>query len=456
MSFSSFSFLLLLVPLFPVYLMFPKRWKNVILLLASLGFYAWGEPRYMILLLVSIAATYLFGRLMQPQKHSGVRRFWLIFSLVFHLGLLIAFKYADFFFGALFTLPEIELPLGISFYTFHAISYLVDVYRQKTPPQRNIIHLALYIALFPKLTMGPIVSYHELEPQLKEHSVTPRQTADGCLFFAIGLAKKALLADTLGSMAAAIWATPDLLTWLSAWLGLIGYAMQLYFDFSGYSDMAVGLGLMLGFRLPENFRYPYLCTTISDFWRRWHITLGAWFKEYLYFPLGGSRAGTVNTIRNLLIVWLATGLWHGASLTYVVWGLYFGVLICLEKLFLPKTMGKSVKFCYRVLCIFLILMRWTVFRAPSLKTAGMYFSGLFSFAAADAPSRLFLHDNWGYLVAGLVGLTPIPARLAGCVASKLTPAVLDVVKCVLMLALLALSVFWLVNNTFQGFLYAQF
>lgn len=319
MAFSSISFLFYFLPLFfIIYYLIPARAKNVVLLAGSLFFYAWGEPRWILLLVASILVTWLLGRAMRPEAGAGRRRGLLILGLVFQLGLLVAVKYAGFFFGAFIDLPKLHLPLGVSFYTFHAISYLVDVYRQKTPPQKNLLRLGLYLALFPKLVMGPIVPYHELEPALAQRTIDAQDVSDGCFRFTIGLAKKVLLADALAGLVTGIWGDLASLTVLSAWLGLIGYALQLYFDFSGYSDMAIGLGRMLGFRFPENFRYPYLCSSISDFWRRWHISLGSWFKEYLYFPLGGSRAGTLRTLRNLLLVWLATGLWHGASWNYVL------------------------------------------------------------------------------------------------------------------------------------------
>ena len=458
MSFSSFSFLLFFLPLFPVYALLPKRWRDPVLLLASLGFYAWGEPRYVLLLLASIAVTYLFGRAMRPERSRGARKALLIAALCFHIGLLVVFKYAAFFFGSFLTLPKLSLPLGISFYTFHAMSYLIDVYRQTSAPAKSPLRLALYLAMFPKLIMGPIVPYHEMERALDDHPLSPELTAAGCFRFAVGLAKKALLADAIGAVISPIWSDTASLTVLSAWLGLIGYALQLYFDFSGYSDMAIGLGAMLGFRLPENFRYPYLCTSISDFWRRWHISLGGWFRDYLYIPLGGSRAGTLRTIRNLMIVWLATGLWHGASWNSVLWGVYFGVLIVLEKLLKPRVhAGRPGAALYRILCVFLVLMGWVLFRAATLPAAGQYFRALFGGAARISPqARVYLHDNWLLLLVGCIGATPLAATLAKRLSAKLRPGALAIARTVLMLALLALSLLWLVNNTFQGFVYFKF
>ena len=462
MAFSSISFLFYYLPLFfLVYWLVPARWKNVILVAGSLFFYAWGDLRGVPLLVVSVLVTYALGRVMRPDVPAGRRRLFLILGLAFHLALLVIFKYAAFFFGSFLPLPELALPLGISFYTFHAISYLIDVYRGAAPPQKSLLQLSVYLAMFPKLVMGPIAPYHELTASLHRRELTMEDTAAGCFRFAVGLGKKALLADTLAGLVAGIWGDLSELTVLGAWLGLVGYALQLYFDFSGYSDMAIGLGRLLGFRLPENFRYPYLCSSVSDFWRRWHVSLGAWFREYLYFPLGGSRRGTRRTLRNLLIVWLATGLWHGASWNYVLWGLYFGVLICAEKLLAPVFRGCAQKTLlaglYRPISLLLALLGWVLFRAPDLPAAGQYLSTLFGGAAAvSAQARLYLHDYFPALLLGCIGATPLPARLAGQLNARLRPAAQTVTRTVILLALLACSTLWLLNGSFQSFVYFQF
>lgn len=457
MSFSSFSFLLFLVPMFPIYALIPKPAKNVMLLLASLIFYAWGDITGLPVLLGMILFTWLFGLLLAG---GGQRRKKLLLAatLTAQLGLLVFYKYADFFFGSFWELPARALPLGLSFYTFHAMSYVIDVYRQKAPAQKSPLAAGLYLALFPKLIMGPIVPYHQLEQALDDHPMSLAQTSRGCLRFAVGLAKKAVLADAIAVLVSAVWRDTWHLTTASAWLGLLAYALQLYFDFSGYSDMAVGLGLMLGFRLPENFHYPYLCGSISDFWRRWHMTLSAWFKEYLYFPLGGSRRGTLCTVRNLLIVWLATGLWHGASWNYVLWGLYFGVLIVLEKLLHPETLGGKVgAACYRIVCLLLVLLGWVLFRSGDLATAGRYYRALFGGTALlDSQARLYFHDNWLHLLVGCIAATPLAAHGTRWLADRLPETAAAIGQTLLMLALLALSLLWLVNNSFQGFVYFQF
>ena len=462
MAFSSISFLFYFLPLFfLVYWLVPARWKNAILAAGSLFFYAWGDLRSVPLLALSILVTYALGRAMRPDAPARRKKLVLILGLVFHLALLVAFKYADFFFGPLLPLPELALPLGISFYTFHAMSYLIDVYRGSAPPQKNLLQLSVYLAMFPKLVMGPIAPYHALSASLSRRELTVEDTAAGCFRFAVGLGKKALLADTLAGLVSGIWGNLSELTVLGAWLGLFGYALQLYFDFSGYSDMAIGLGRMLGFRLPENFRYPYLCSSVSDFWRRWHVSLGAWFREYLYFPLGGSRAGRLRTLRNLLIVWLATGLWHGASWNYVLWGLYFGILICAEKLLAPILRGR-VKTqlpakLYRPVSLLLALLGWVLFRAPDLPAAGQYLSALFGGAAAvSAQARLYLHDYLPALLLGCIGATPLISRLAGKLNARLRPSVQTITQTVILLALLACSTLWLLNGSFQSFIYAQF
>ena len=462
MAFSSISFLFYFLPLFfAIYWLVPARWKNAILAAGSLFFYAWGDLRSVPLLALSILVTYALGRAMRPEAPARRRRLFLILGLIFHLAVLVAFKYADFFFGSFLTLPELALPLGISFYTFHAMSYLIDIYRGSAPPQKNLLQLSVYLAMFPKLVMGPIAPYHELSAALSRRELTVEDTAAGCFRFVVGLGKKALLADTLAGLVAGIWGNLSELTVLGAWLGLLGYALQLYFDFSGYSDMAIGLGRMLGFRLPENFRYPYLCSSVSDFWRRWHVSLGAWFRAYLYFPLGGSRRGVLCTLRNLLIVWLATGLWHGASWNYVLWGLYFGILICAEKLLAPISRGCAKKQLlarlYRPVSLLLALLGWVLFRAPNLPAAGQYLSALFGGAAASsAQARLYLHDYLPALLIGCIGATPLISRLAGKLNARLRPAMRTVTQTAILLALLACSTLWLLNGSFQSFIYAQF
>lgn len=455
-----------------LYYVLPKRCRNVILLAASLLFFAWGTPEYLVLLVLAILLNYFAGleleSLLEDGK-TGHARLVLVLTILADLLPLLFFKYYGEAAAALnrvfvLSLPvhALPAPVGVSFYTFTLLSALSDVYHGRAPMEKNLIRFALFVSFFPKLTSGPIVQYADMQPQLEPHEFVRERVGSGMRLFVIGLAKKVILAGLLGTPFYALKALgPQALSVCGAWLGALLYALMLYFDFSGYSDMAIGLGRMLGFRFPENFRYPYLCSSISDFWRRWHISLGSWFKEYLYFPLGGSRTGTLRTLRNLLLVWLATGLWHGASWNYVLWGLYFGVLICLEKLLAPRFRAHPRKGLlaglYRPVCLLLAVLGWVLFRAEDLPAAGRYFACLFGGAAgASAQARLYLHDFWPVLLLGAVGATPLCAKLAGRLGAKLQPGVRAAVQAVLVLALLACSTVWLLNGSFQSFVYFQF
>lgn len=455
-----------------LYYVLPKRCRNAALLAASLLFFAWGTPEYLVLLVLAILLNYFAGleleSLLEDGK-TGHARLVLVLTILADLLPLLFFKYYGEAAAALnrvfvLSLPvhALPAPVGVSFYTFTLLSALSDVYHGRAPMEKNLIRFALFVSFFPKLTSGPIVQYADMQPQLEPHEFVRERVGSGMRLFVIGLAKKVILAGLLGTPFYALKALgPQALSVCGAWLGALLYALMLYFDFSGYSDMAIGLGRMLGFRFPENFRYPYLCSSISDFWRRWHISLGSWFKEYLYFPLGGSRAGTLRTLRNLLLVWLATGLWHGASWNYVLWGLYFGVLICLEKLLAPHFRAHPRKGLlaglYRPVCLLLAVLGWVLFRAEDLPAAGRYFACLFGGAAgASAQARLYLHDFWPVLLLGAVGATPLCAKLAGRLGAKLQPGVRAAVQAVLVLALLACSTVWLLNGSFQSFVYFQF
>ena len=469
MLFSSIPFLYYFLPLvLAVYFLTPRAGKNAVLFLSSLLFYAWGEPKFCIFMLLSILQGYVFGRLIEKHAQNKKRsKLFLTASVALSLALLAYCKYADFFLssvnavtGLSFKLLHVTLPIGISFYTFQILSYVVDVYRGSVPAQKSFLKLGTYIAMFPQLIAGPIVRYAEIAPQLDSRQTTLEDVSSGACRFVIGLSKKVLLANVLYELITAFQQSRDLSV-LYFWLYAVSFALQLYFDFSGYSDMAIGLGRIFGFRFQENFNYPYISGSITEFWRRWHISLGSWFKEYLYFPLGGSRTGTLRTLRNLLLVWLATGLWHGASWNYVLWGLYFGVLICLEKLLAPHFRAHPRKGLlaglYRPVCLLLAVLGWVLFRAEDLPAAGRYFACLFGGAAGvSAQARLYLHDFWPVLLLGAVGATPLCAKLAGRLGAKLRPGVRAAVQAVLVLALLACSTVWLLNGSFQSFVYFQF
>lgn len=336
MVFSSLIFVFLFLPVTVIgYYVLGKRFQNIFLLYASLFFYAWGEPVYLLLMLLSISVNYMIGLMMDKMIQ---RRAVLMIGLLFNIGFLCFFKYAGLFLetasalaGMEFSFSSPALPLGISFYTFQAMSYLMDVYRREVSVQRSFLRFGLYISMFAQLVAGPIVSYGDIERQLAERRFDGKRFSRGVERFLIGLGKKVLLANNLGLLWATVKAVPaGELSPLTAWLGLAAFTLQIYFDFGGYSDMAIGIGKLFGFEFPENFRYPYLSASISEFWRRWHISLGAWFKSYVYIPLGGSRMGRVKLVRNLLVVWLLTGFWHGASWNFALWGLYYGTLIVAE------------------------------------------------------------------------------------------------------------------------------
>lgn len=371
MVFSSLLFLFLFLPaVLTLYYCSPRRMRNCILFLTSLVFYAWGEPVYIIIMLFSTMADYFFGlQLDKPKKTSFQRKMIVTCSIVVNLLVLFYFKYADFLIeninalmGTTIPMTDLPLPIGISFYTFQSMSYIIDVYRGDARAQRNWIDFGTYISLFPQLVAGPIVRYNTIAEQLQNRRENSTMFAQGVRRFIIGLAKKVLLANNIGLL----WDTISSsnihsMPMLMAWLGIIAFAFQIYFDFSGYSDMAIGLGLMFGFRFNENFNRPYLAQSITDFWRRWHISLGTWFREYVYIPLGGNRQGLIKQIRNILIVWMLTGFWHGASWNFLLWGLYFGVILIFEKWFGLKLLQTLPRWIRHLYAIILILIGWVLF-----------------------------------------------------------------------------------------------
>ena len=465
MSFTTIEFMFRFLPIFLiVYYVVPTRYKNMILLIGSFVFYAWGQHFYLLLLMLSIVVNYTFGRLIGERRAQ--KKPLLVLGLIYNFGLLVFFKYTNFFIeniNALLTATHIQIPtisvvmpLGISFYTFQVVSYLVDVYRGEQRPVKNIINLGVYIAMFPQVTSGPIGLYSELEPTLLRRHCSVLNLESGLKTFILGMGAKMLLANPMGTL----WAGMsrygyETLSCPYAWLGAFGYSFQLYFDFAGYSLMAMGLGQMLGLYVPRNFDHPYISGSMAEFWRRWHMTLGRWFKKYLYFPLGGSRCSFAKTIRNTFVVWAFTGLWHGASWNFVLWGLIFFVLLTIERLGLGKLLAKT-KVLKHIYVIFLIPLTWVVFALPNMQDIATYFSRLFPFFADNTASFVntkdvirALHDYWYLLIACVVFCLPFPSRWYEIHKnSKLV--ILGLVLIYLM------SVYKMQTQTSNPFLYYQF
>lgn len=473
MVFSSLSFLIYFLPVtLIVYYLLPRACKNAWLVIASLAFYAFGEPKFVFLFMLEIVWNWALAIVISHAHTQTGKKLSLGLCLLGDLLVLGLFKYSGFFvlsvnsaIGTDFPLPGFILPIGISFYTFQEISYVVDVYRGE-PVRRNPIDVALYLAFFPQLIAGPIVRYREIAPQLSDRKPSWGGVSDGFLRFCRGLCKKILLADQLAYLVTHIYDAhePNTIAAPLVWLAAIAYWMQIYFDFSGYSDMAIGLGAMFGFRIPENFRQPYLAKTATEFWRRWHMTLSGWFRDYVYFPLGGSHQGTVKTIRNLLIVWVLTGLWHGAGWTYLLWGLLWGGLLILEKFLLrPESRSKSFRRLYHVLTVFVMILFWVPFRASSVQTALLLLSRMFSPSAwalsrAQWPAlQMWLHDLWPYLILGVLLVFDIPHRL--CIqltGAKDSPLWFETLRLAGLALCVCLAFSYLVNGNYSPFLYFQF
>ncbi len=466
MVFSSTIFLCVYLPLVLLgYYICPKKGRNLFLLIVSLVFYAWGEPKYVFLMIFSILINYVFGRLMDKNRGKQKRmKLLLVLSVVIDLGLLSVFKYTDFvitninaIFGSSFDLLNIALPIGISFYTFQAMSYTIDVYRDDVRVQKNLIDFGMYITMFPQLIAGPIVRYADVQDQLADRSVTTADFSEGVMRFVVGLGKKVLLANQMGAVWSDIYALGGDVSALMAWTGAIAYTFQIYFDFSGYSDMAIGLGRMFGFKFPENFRYPYQSVSITDFWRRWHITLSTWFKEYLYIPLGGNRRGLARQALNLLIVWSLTGFWHGAGWNFVMWGLYYFVILFIEKLFLLKALDKLPKFFRHVYALVLIIIGWVIFASDDVSVLLPYLGSMFGANGAIGGMDVYtLLTKAVLLIICCIASTELPKKLFLSAAGAMNEKAAFTLKSVLMIALLALSMILLIGDSYNPFLYFRF
>ncbi len=466
MVFSSTIFLCVYLPLVLLgYYICPKKGRNLFLLIVSLVFYAWGEPKYVFLMIFSILVNYIFGRLMDKNRGRQKRmKLLLVLSVVIDLGLLSVFKYTDFIitnvnaiFGSSFDLLKIALPIGISFYTFQAMSYTIDVYRNDVRVQKNLIDFGMYITMFPQLIAGPIVRYADVQDQLAERSVTTADFSEGVMRFVVGLGKKVLLANQMGAVWSEIYALGGDVSALMAWTGAIAYTFQIYFDFSGYSDMAIGLGRMFGFKFPENFRYPYQSVSITDFWRRWHITLSTWFKEYLYIPLGGNRCGLARQALNLLIVWSLTGFWHGAGWNFVMWGLYYFVILFIEKLFLLKALDKLPKLFRHVYALLLIVIGWVIFASDDVGVLLPYLGSMFGANGAVGGMDVYtLFTKAVLLIICCVASTELPKRLFLSATGAMNEKAAFTIKSVMTIALLALSMILLIGDSYNPFLYFRF
>ena len=463
MVFSSIPFLYVFLPLALVcYFIVPRKLKNTVLLIFSLAFYWWGEPKYTILMLVTITFCYLAGLLTEKLRQTRFAKPLLVISVAVPLIFLGIFKYADFLLGTVGSLTgadipllKLALPIGISFYTFQALSYVVDVYRGDTHAQKNWINLAAYIVLFPQLIAGPIVRYTTVAEDLTSRTHSLENFSLGARRFVVGLGKKVLIANVLGALCSAYRGSSEPSV-VFAWLYAVSYSMQIYFDFSAYSDMAIGMGKMLGFRFLENFDYPFISKSITEFWRRWHMSLGSWFRDYVYIPLGGNRKGPLRHIINIFVVWGLTGIWHGAGWTFVSWGLYFGVILLLEKFIYGKYLKKTPAFVQHIYVIFTVLISFVLFNATTFGEAwsdlGIMFgaSGL-PFITADT-----LYNLRSYLVVFLVALvasTPVVRNIARKYEKTKVVAVLEPV---FVAVILIVSTAYLVDGSFNPFLYFRF
>ena len=461
MVFSTPIFLFLFLPAVLVLnYIIPKKYiaaKNVVLLIASLFFYAWGEPKNVLLMLLSIAVNYVCGLLLgRFDSDEKKRKVVLWASVVFNLGLLFFFKYFNFVTGGLF--PVIKLPIGISFFTFQIMSYTIDVYRRSVEPQKSLLKLALYISLFPQLIAGPIVRYIDVEKQLTYRECTAEKTARGMIRFSMGLAKKVIVSNTVAAICDGIFGSTNTVPAFTAWVGVICYALQIYFDFSGYSDMAIGMGHMLGFDFLENFNYPYVSCSVQEFWRRWHISLSSWFRDYLYIPLGGNRRGKVRTYMNLIIVFACTGLWHGASFSFIVWGLWHGLFLVIERLGFKKVLDKLPKFIGWIYTMLVVLVGWVFFRADTLSAAMKYLGEMFSFSGGVA-NGMAQFDNLSFIITAiaLVLCTPVYQLVKGKLEkTEVGKKATFVIGAVLATGLFILSVIFLTGSGYNPFIYFRF
>lgn len=464
MVFSSLVFMFAYLPItLLAYYLVPRQGRNIFLFIVNLIFYGWGEPKLVLLMVFNIFFNYIGGWLVDKYRADAKKKkLFLILTCVLDIGILAVFKYTGMITETLNMLPflnipelQISLPIGISFYTFQTMSYVIDVYRDDAPVSKNFINFGTYVALFPQLIAGPIVRYRDVAEQLVNRRETLEMFTKGVKLFMVGLAKKVIIANTMGTLTTNIFATTDENGVVGTWVGIIAYTFQIYFDFSGYSDMACGLGNMMGFEFLKNFNYPYIAKSITDFWRRWHISLSTWFKEYVYIPLGGNRKGVKRQILNLLIVWGLTGLWHGAAYNFVLWGLYYGLLLILEKFVLKKFLDRLPSFVQHIYTLFIIIIGWGLFYFTDVGQLGEFMVDLFNFGNGICGDQAFnlIMSNLPMLIIAAVASTPLATMLYTRFEHIRFMWIPETLYC---MGVLAVSTASLVNQSYNPFLYFRF
>lgn len=464
MVFSSLVFMFAYLPItLLAYYLVPRQGRNIFLFIVNLIFYGWGEPKLVLLMVFNIFFNYIGGWLVDKYRaDTKKKKLFLILTCVLDIGILAVFKYTGMITETLNMLPflnipelQISLPIGISFYTFQTMSYVIDVYRDDAPVSKNFINFGTYVALFPQLIAGPIVRYRDVAEQLVNRRETLEMFTRGVKLFMVGLAKKVIIANTMGTLTTNIFATTDENGVVGTWVGMIAYTFQIYFDFSGYSDMACGLGNMMGFEFLKNFNYPYIAKSITDFWRRWHISLSTWFKEYVYIPLGGNRKGVKRQILNLLIVWGLTGLWHGAAYNFVLWGLYYGLLLILEKFVLKKILDRLPSFVQHIYTLFIIIIGWGLFYFTDVGQLGEFMVDLFNFGNGICGDQAFnlIMSNLPMLIIAAVASTPLATMLYTRFEHTRFMWIPETLYCI---GVLAVSTASLVNQSYNPFLYFRF
>lgn len=463
MLFTSISFLYYFLPIVIIlYFIVPKKFKNFILFLSSIFFYFCGEPIYTFLMIGEIFIAYVGAKYLEKHRKKSI----LVSLLAIHIGALGLFKYSDFtinninqIFGSKIPLLKLALPIGISFYTFQIISYVVDVYRGKVKAQKSFLKIATYVSLFPQLIAGPIVRYETIEKELDSRTSNFENFAYGVRRFVIGLGKKVLIANMLGELCD-VFSTTNEKSILFYWIFAISYLLQIYFDFSAYSDMAIGLGRMFGFHFLENFNYPYISKSITEFWRRWHMSLSSWFRDYVYIPLGGNRKGTIILVRNIFIVWALTGIWHGANWTFVIWGLMFGIMLIIEKLFLTKHLEKMPSILQRIYVLFTVMISFIIFNANSIGEAWNNIIGLFGAngeSLINASTVYYLKSYLVVLVIAIIGSTPLLKNIIEKLKTKTNAnKIINLLEPIAMASILIIVTAYLVDNSYNPFLYFRF